>query len=529
MEKTATQLPPQLAIQQLQQLLVQEEFKRSPILTKFLEFVVHTKLSGREDEIKEYTIAVKALGRPADFSPQLDGIVRIHASRLRSILFQYYHGTGKNDPVIISIPKGSYAPVFEVNNGNLNHDLDINAIQRPAPIHKVDFIKPVVAILPFHDLSSGQNNNDFLTTLGEQLSMELARLDHLSVISFFATRKLDAALKHLNDLKSEGIDYILTGSVRFFNDTIRLNIQLLNVGSGNILWSNTFVRRQLIHENAFDMQDEIVSQVANAVADDPKMMSTLNRASQEQNGGEKSPIQDAISRYFDYIYDYNSTKFGPTLAAMEAAYKVAPDHILVVSILSKLYLDLYACAVEHDTAHLQKGMELAKKAVSLGPYSQRAHKALAWGLILAGDKQGEEAANQCIAINPMGSSSLSTMGLGLIMLGQSENGYSMLKRSLRLHQNSSACAKLGFSLYYYHNKDYHKCSQWLSVLSPFDIPFSSLLGVAVNGKLKGKIVRMDESVLRVKGHEKDIVSRIAINPILRSEIKDGWKQAGFVS
>ena len=54
---------------QLHQIVNGEELKRSPVLAKFLEFVVKATLSGKQEEIKEYTIGVKALGRPADFNP----------------------------------------------------------------------------------------------------------------------------------------------------------------------------------------------------------------------------------------------------------------------------------------------------------------------------------------------------------------------------------------------------------------------------------------------------------------------------
>src|SRR5690242_3255000 len=101
MEKTAIQVLPELVRKQLQEILKQEELKRSPILARFLEFVVISRLEGREDEIKEYTIGVKGLGKPTSFNPQLDAVVRIHASRLRNILFKYYHGAGKNDLIFI--------------------------------------------------------------------------------------------------------------------------------------------------------------------------------------------------------------------------------------------------------------------------------------------------------------------------------------------------------------------------------------------------------------------------------------------
>src|SRR5215218_2107918 len=245
MENTAIQLSSEPVKQQLQLLLNQEEFRRSPILTRFLKYVVLTKLAGRGDEIKEYTIGIKALGRSPDFNPQQDAVVRIHASRLRNILLQYYHSTGKDAPVMISIPKGTYIPHFEANNRNLQHHIsppaEITVTEKPVPLLKEAHKNPVLAVLSFHDLSPEQSNDGFLTALGEQLSSELAKFDNLSVISFYATRKIDAVADHLKDLKNEGIDYVLTGSLRLFNGTMRVNIQLMTVDSGNILWSDSFL------------------------------------------------------------------------------------------------------------------------------------------------------------------------------------------------------------------------------------------------------------------------------------------------
>src|SRR5678815_1442359 len=96
---------------QLSLILDFHEIRNSQVLPRFLEFVVEKKLSGHEDEIKEYTIAVKGLGKPHDFNPQLDATVRIHAGRLRRMLALYYQDAGKNDPLLIDIPKGSYIPI----------------------------------------------------------------------------------------------------------------------------------------------------------------------------------------------------------------------------------------------------------------------------------------------------------------------------------------------------------------------------------------------------------------------------------
>jgi len=90
-----------------------EPFRHAPRLVAFLTFVVEKTLSGEAAAIKGYTIATQALGRPDDFDPQTDPIVRVEAGRLRRALQTYYAGEGADDPVRIGIPLGSYVASFE--------------------------------------------------------------------------------------------------------------------------------------------------------------------------------------------------------------------------------------------------------------------------------------------------------------------------------------------------------------------------------------------------------------------------------
>ena len=62
-------------------------------------------------------MATQVLGRKADFDPNLDPIVRIVAGRLRRALEQYYRGPGKNDRVVVEMPKGGYVPRFRSASG----------------------------------------------------------------------------------------------------------------------------------------------------------------------------------------------------------------------------------------------------------------------------------------------------------------------------------------------------------------------------------------------------------------------------
>src|SRR5215510_11403307 len=113
----------ELVRNQLSKILSSQEFTNSHVVSRFLEFVVEEALAGRANEIKEYTIGVKALGKSADFNPQFEAVVRIHAGRLRRMLREYYNGNGSSDLLLIDIPKGSYVPAFKsLNNVDSEHD-----------------------------------------------------------------------------------------------------------------------------------------------------------------------------------------------------------------------------------------------------------------------------------------------------------------------------------------------------------------------------------------------------------------------
>jgi hypothetical protein len=98
---------------ELERVLTSLYFRRAPALCKFLSYVCESYFRGLAHEVKEYNIAVSALGRRSWFDPQVDPIVRVSAHSLRKRLENYYQGEGRLNPIRISLPVGSYVPAFE--------------------------------------------------------------------------------------------------------------------------------------------------------------------------------------------------------------------------------------------------------------------------------------------------------------------------------------------------------------------------------------------------------------------------------
>jgi Malectin domain len=97
---------------ELDALLTSGELGRANNIVRLLTFVCEKYFEGAEDEIKEYSIAVQALGRPDSFDPQVDTIVRVTAHALRKRLEEYYRSAGTNHSVQICLPSGHYVPKF---------------------------------------------------------------------------------------------------------------------------------------------------------------------------------------------------------------------------------------------------------------------------------------------------------------------------------------------------------------------------------------------------------------------------------
>jgi hypothetical protein len=95
-----------------------ELFAGTERLCRFLRFTVEAKLSGREADVKEYTLGREVFDRGEEYDPRLDPIVRVEARRLRSRLAEYYGGPGRDESLRIEYRKGSYVPVMTAAAAN---------------------------------------------------------------------------------------------------------------------------------------------------------------------------------------------------------------------------------------------------------------------------------------------------------------------------------------------------------------------------------------------------------------------------
>jgi hypothetical protein len=87
-------------------------FAGSHAMRAFLLYIAEHAISGTPEQIKEQLIGSEVLGRKQDYDPSTDNIIRVRAHELRQRLEKHFSTDGASEPVVISVPKGSYVPEF---------------------------------------------------------------------------------------------------------------------------------------------------------------------------------------------------------------------------------------------------------------------------------------------------------------------------------------------------------------------------------------------------------------------------------
>ena len=121
-----------------------------------------------------------------------------------------------------------------------------------------------VAVLPFLDLTTQEMNEEYFADgMTEELIDKLSKIPGLRVppptSSFYFKGK---KIKVADIARSLGVAYVLDGSVRKSDATLRIAARLIRADDGYIVWSETYDRPL---DNKLSVQDDIASEVAKAL------------------------------------------------------------------------------------------------------------------------------------------------------------------------------------------------------------------------------------------------------------------------
>jgi adenylate cyclase len=367
----------------LERILASPAFDASARNRRFLEYIVDETLAGRGDRLKGVTIAIDVFGRDAaTFDPQHDPVVRIEAAKLRRSLERYYLTAGKDEPIRIDIPKGTYVPTFERRGhpslpaparepgaavvqplaprearprwywlttallagsfvgalGWLVTDLLVSRSWSGSEDAATELPRgPKIAVLPFQNLSGDPEQAYFAEGVTDQVVTDLARFKALFVLSMESTAKYQEQSADLQQIKRElGVDYLLDGSIRREMGKIRLSTRLVDTESGKIIWSETY-RDELTPSKVFGIQDDVSQQVSTIVASNYGMIAQGDLTGAQRRPPESFAAYDCVLRYYHYQRSFDPQEHAQVRACLERAVELEPDYADAWAVLANIY------------------------------------------------------------------------------------------------------------------------------------------------------------------------------------------------
>jgi serine/threonine-protein kinase len=236
-------------------------------------------LQGQAGQLNEYLIGVEVYDRPPSFDSEIDTIVRSEARRLRAKLRQYYDSDGVHDPIVIEVPKGTYAPVIrEREKAILEQETSrmpsryplLEKLALPPAISSI----PRLTVLPFESRTPGEENQALSYAISDSLIARLAKLPGLQVPSWTSVLRLaerKATLSEMADLLKVG--YVLEGSLLRSGQNGRVTAQLIHVADESHIWAEEF---NFLWKDIFTIQQKVseavVRQISSRVGAEDKRM-----------------------------------------------------------------------------------------------------------------------------------------------------------------------------------------------------------------------------------------------------------------
>ena len=424
--------PPDKIAAQLKRILATPEFVTRKKVSQFLRYVVAQSLNGQSGSIKQYTVAVEALGYGADFDPTTNPTVRIEARRLRRSLDQYYSTQGIEDPIRIDIPKGRYIPSFR-DNQTASEAPGSSECPSPAPDRTPHSLaEPTVAVFMFENLNGKDEHSYLARGLTTELLMSLTRFSELSVLGPLdqpAGKTVDFH-KIIHDYEA---NFVLQGCIRTHGSKIRITTDLTDASNGKKQWGRTF-DYDLEKKSLFEIEDEVASQVAGVVADS---LGIIFKKIYSESYPEHLKLNDvtlAVLQYNNAWATHAPQDFDRAISVVGDALEKHPKNALLVALQANLYYGdvIHEMNIVPDALLEMEG--LANKAVSLDPDLQIAqYNLVPLNAFFGRVNECVEQAQKVVEMNPNHARILAGCAVHTTTAGAYELGCELIERAKQLN------------------------------------------------------------------------------------------------
>ncbi len=305
---------------------------------------------------------------------------------------------------------------------------------------------PSVAVLPFVNMSSDQENEFFSDGLAEELINAMSKIEGLKVASRTSTFVFKSKNQDIREIGEYlNVQTVLEGSVRKSGNRLRIRAQLVKVSDGYHLWSETFDRQM---EDVFEVQDEIAENIAKALR---IVLTEKARQEIKRVSTENVKAYEYYLRGRQACYQFQRQSLERARKLFARATEIDPEYVGAYAGIADCCSILYLWYGKAD-AHREEADKASAKALELDPSSAIAHASRGNALCSFDrfDEAGEEF-EKALSIEPDLFEALYYYGRSCFEQGKSEKAYELYKLATEARPDDYqtpnhmrlVCSKLG--------------------------------------------------------------------------------------
>jgi TolB-like protein/class 3 adenylate cyclase/Tfp pilus assembly protein PilF len=406
--------------------------------TRFQTGILEVAIGDEEDERISFRVGINVgdviveahdiFGDEVNIAVRLEGIAAPGGICLSSSAYDYVRGRvplefidlGEQSLRNIARPVRAYAVVgVGLNGGTQGSNTKLN----PTSGHRLSIV-----VLPFDNIGAEPEQDYFVDGITESLTTDLSRIAGSFVIARNTAFTFKGKAVDVKKLGRElNVSYVLEGSVQRSGNRLRVNVQLIDAENGEHAWAERFDKPVA---DLFDMQDEIVSRLAN----------TLNSqlVEVEARRAERLPHPDVMALIFQgsNFWNKGSTPehMEKALGFFERALKLDPMNIeAMVNVAAVHAVSAALYLVDDRKARFAKAETILTKALSIAPQHARAHLFL--GIAQLSTNRAAQGISECeraLVLNRNLADAHGAIGVAKIFIGRSEETEAHIQEALRL-------------------------------------------------------------------------------------------------
>ena len=202
----------------------------------------------------------------------------------------------------------------------------MEGLEKAGLFDEPDTTQPVIAVLPFDNMSGDPEEGYFADGITEDIITRLSRFSDLKVLARTSTFQYKGEAADVRAIaEALGASHIVEGSVRRAGGRIRVSAQLLDAEEGSHLWAESFDRDYDV-ASIFDIQDEITGRIVATIADVHGVIARAGAQAIRTARPESLETYECILVALDYEAAISAEKAAKARACLEQVVRTDPDY-----------------------------------------------------------------------------------------------------------------------------------------------------------------------------------------------------------